>query len=35
MYGCAIYNSLIYAPSTYFGTAKRLVLSPRASASAD
>jgi MoaA/NifB/PqqE/SkfB family radical SAM enzyme len=29
MYGCAIYNSLLYAPSTYFGTAKRLVLSPR------
>jgi hypothetical protein len=35
MYGCAIYNSLLYAPSTYFGTAKRLVLSPRASAPAD
>jgi MoaA/NifB/PqqE/SkfB family radical SAM enzyme len=25
MYGCAIYNSLLYAPSTYLGTAKELV----------
>ena len=35
MYGCAIYNSLLYAPSTYLGTAKRLVISPRPSAGTD